>query len=493
VAAAIHPQGEKGRLQALVTVLLVALVPAYFILVSDPRVDTVTRGWGSILWMLCFVPSFVYFALPRAQRPGIPLLPVVGVLYGFYYALPLISPTGTLNDGDKLLDLATEFRTPVVLALVGWALMLVTYYTLGATLRGRLPAVRSSGDVQAMRKWGMLILYGGLAIDLAQRAVRVPAVVQGLLNFSVTLGWLGAGLLTLLAVRGQLTGVQRLAALLGMLALAGIHLASGLASNLAFLGAVVFLAVWIGKGGLGRRWLVLLLLAVGLILAWRSVTPQFRVLAWYTQHLSTTERVEVAVELLSDRVKEEGLVGAAMLGLEASGRWGTLDMFADVTRVTPARVPHWNGYSYLSLVGVAVPRVIWPSKPEKALGQDFGHRYGYISPHDTATSVNLPFLIEFYINFGTVGVMLGMMLVGVIYRSLEALLNRPGQSELLAVAGIVLMVPLFNLESDFSLVFGGLLLNGVAVWAVLQLIKMDSKPEPRQVPASGLHPPLQTA
>ena len=54
-----------------------------------------------------------------------------------------------------------------------------------------------------------------------------------------------------------------------------------------------------------------------------------------------------------------------------------------------------------------------------------------------------------------------------LYRLLDNDLNRPGQPLQVTICGLVLLVPLLNIESDFSLVFGGLFMNGVALWGLL--------------------------
>jgi hypothetical protein len=122
-------------------------------------------------------------------------------------------------------------------------------------------------------------------------------------------------------------------------------------------------------------------------------------------------------------------------------------------------------------VGAFVPRVLWPDKPTKELGQAFGHRYGYIGANDLGTAINLPFLVEFYANFGIAGVILGMCLIGLIYYALQRAVNSPGQDTLHSLVGVVILVPLINIESDFSLGFGGLILNGAALWFVLRTIR----------------------
>jgi hypothetical protein len=173
-------------------------------------------------------------------------------------------------------------------------------------------------------------------------------------------------------------------------------------------------------------------------------------------------------QLLVGKVQAEGPLATVQDGWSiVAGRSANLDLLADVVRQTGSTVPFWGGETYLSLVGFAVPRFIWPSKPTKTLGQDFGHRYGYLDSWDTWTSINLPFLVEFYANFGEIGVLIGMMIVGLLYRLLDNDLNRAGQPLQVTICGLVLLVPLLNIESDFSLVFGGLFMNGIALWGLL--------------------------
>jgi hypothetical protein len=60
-----------------------------------------------------------------------------------------------------------------------------------------------------------------------------------------------------------------------------------------------------------------------------------------------------------------------------------------------------------------------------------------------------------------------MVIVGVLYRLLDNDLNRAGQPLQVTICSLVLLVPLLNVESDFSLVFAGLFMNGVALWGLL--------------------------
>src|SRR6185437_5147479 len=229
---------------------------------------------------------------------------------------------------------------------------------------------------------------------------------------------------------------------------------------------------WIGRGRLSLVWLVGILIGGVVIVSLRGVSEQYRKIVWYQeQGGGIAQRTQLFFELLQQRVATDGVEGAVTQGFETTaGRSANLDVLADVIRRTPNEIPYWDGTTYLSLVGAFVPRFLWPDKPTKELGQAFGHRYGYVGVNDNGTAVNLPILVEFFINFGAFGVVFGMAIVGLIYWLTERAVNNPGQDEVLSLAGIVLMIPLTNIESDFSLGFGGLILNGLALWLVLRLM-----------------------
>ena len=59
-----------------------------------------------------------------------------------------------------------------------------------------------------------------------------------------------------------------------------------------------------------------------------------------------------------------------------------------------------------------------------------------------------------------------------------------------SLVGVVILIPLANIESDFSLGFGGLILNGVALWFVLRTIRRSGMANNRSGPP--LSAPVRT-
>jgi hypothetical protein len=446
-----------------------------------------SRVLASVLWVLCLVPAGHYLHLPEHRRPPVPFLPLIGAVYLFYYPLHVVLGQSSVNYLFHL-DPAFDYARPVQYALAGWVALLVGYYG-GASIRLNSPfrAVRPT-DIATLRTWGKLLVWGGLAIDAARQVVPIPVVLRGLLHFTSMFSLLGIALLTILAVQGRLTRRERWMLYAAIALTALLRAGSGLVSNVVILAITTFLAVWTGGGRLGVRWLVIAALSLAAMIAMRSVAMEYRARSWFAEtQLSLPGRAALMGRLLVSKVEGEGVVATVEDGWGIiAGRSANLDLLADVVRQTGTTVPFWGGETYLSLVGFAVPRFLWPTKPTKTLGQDFGHRYGYLDSWDSWTSINLPFLVEFYANFGEIGVLIGMVIVGVLYRLLDNDLNRPGQPLQVTICSFVLLVPLLNIESDFSLVFGGLFMNGVALWGLL--VALSQLPG-RRARGAWLRPP----
>jgi hypothetical protein len=150
-------------------------------------------------------------------------------------------------------------------------------------------------------------------------------------------------------------------------------------------------------------------------------------------------------------------------------RIGHIALFAYVVETTPSMVPYWGGETYAFLFASAVPRFLWPEKPVAGFGNEFGRRYLFVHPRNLDTSINVPWLLEFYMNFGAWGVIAGMALVGVGFRFLIQKLSNPAASPAEYVLGLSLVFELFYSESNLALMWGGLLLTFVSLYLTLRL------------------------
>ena len=482
-------------LRALVLIAM-ALPLAAAIAVHSP-VPFETRVEAAFLWMMCLVPGLLHVSASRDRRRPVPFLPIVGLLYGLYFALP--AALGAYNQHYRIvLSPTRDYDDAIFVGVYGW-LSLSFGYVAGRLLTSRERPSREVEVPDPVRRWyGALLLVTGVLFESIRLVTNVPIEIAGILKFVSTLGWFGSGLLITLLVQGRLNAAYRLLTYAGVGAYLLMAIGSGSVANAAFYGAVVFSFAWIGLGRVKPYWIIASALGFVTIIALRGVSDQYRKVVWYAgEGGSVVSRTRFFLKLLQTRVQNDGVDGAVSQGFQTSaGRSANLDLLADVIIRTPNEVPYWGGQTYLSLVGAFVPRVLWPDKPTKELGQAFGHRYGYIGVEDSGTALNLPFLVEFYANFGIAGVILGMFLVGFIYYILQRTVNSPGQDTLHSLVGVVILIPLINIESDFSLGFGGLILNGASLWLVLHTIRRSrlaqhkattlgmARPRPPRLPRS---------
>jgi hypothetical protein len=130
-------------------------------------------------------------------------------------------------------------------------------------------------------------------------------------------------------------------------------------------------------------------------------------------------------------------------------------LFAHVVKKSPAEIPFWEGETYRPLLTSMIPRAVWPEKPVEITGGLFGKRYGLLEP-TSVTSLNLPWHIETFVNFGSIGVVIGMALIGIFLAVFDKLLNAPGRTQLEVGISLGVLMPLTFQDSNFSLMVGTL-------------------------------------
>ena len=137
--------------------------------------------------------------------------------------------------------------------------------------------------------------------------------------------------------------------------------------------------------------------------------------------------------------------------------------------MTPGSVPYWNGATYSSLLTKWIPRFLWPGKPQELTGNEFGQRYGFLDPSDQGTSLNLPWIVELYANFGAWGVLLGMGIFGAFVAFVNRLFNQSQMNPVEFVYGAVMLFGLYNQGSSFAMTVGNVLLLSIALYVLLKL------------------------
>ena len=425
-------------------------------------------GLGAAVAFSAFLPGLLWKAARDQGRvvDPIPYLPTLGVLYALYFGLPVLFgdrftiPTlqGTNGSTERALSLA----------LLGWFALLLGWRMSGRWLR-RVRPLRLEVDPERAKAFLPWMIGIGFAAIIAQRVLPLPGGLMQPVRFLQMLFQVGLGLMALSAFRGELSIHGRRLLILVLIPIyLFVQVGVGSVAQLAYASLFLLFLAW----GAGRRVpLVTLALLAGVLFFMRGNVHAFRAATWHGGEQADAgvwERSVLFLEILSDRLfgDEEGSLDQATE--EVSARVAHLGTFAHVVALTPRKKPYWGGQTYAALPSTFIPRALWPDKPSKQVGQDFGHRYELLAPHDRTTAVNLPQLVELYANFGFRGVAMGMFVIGALYRLIQRLWNTPGSGDGTLILASVLLSRLILIESDFTLVWGAVLQYAVLLILVLR-------------------------
>ncbi len=414
---------------------------------------------------------------PERAAP-IPFFPIISIIYGTYYGLPVViaDDIGVFYDVAPAATLWPE----VQLAFWGWIALVLGFYAVGSALPMGGP-LRLPLDDERSRVLAVRLIAVGLGVSLLSSSVELPASIAQPVLFLSRLYKVGIGLLFLIDLRGQLPrGWRPWLWGFAIPAYALIQVGAGSVAQLVFVGAFFVFLWWAAGRRLPWMWL-----AIGglFLVVLRGNAAEFRERVWFSeegQSLGAVERTLAFFELLQERFAAEGLGVFSAAGEMVKGRVAHIVTLEHCVDQTPLAVPYWEGHTYKTLPASFIPRVLWPDKPSKQVGQDFGHRYQIIAEADRTTAVNLPQLIELYINFGARGMLLGMLALGVLYRLLYRKLNTAGAGDGTILLAATLFSLIINIESDFSMVWGAVIQRVLLLYLILRWAR--SRPEPANEP-----------
>ena len=455
------------KIQLVFVVLVVLLLAFYAAFIQD--YDTITRtqaGYATFIVMLGALPGVVSL-LDRREAGLTPLMPLHGLFYALAFGLPVYSSLTVwrISDSDAITD-------TLVLTILGLICLYVGYYAFRRHF-SRLRPIQFLHDVppgqQVRLAW---ILYGMyLLLQFVPELTSLPSVGQ----LTAPLGYLSLGILFALALNKALPKEQRFLLTAAIVLTFMIKLLSGSLAGPVFL--LVFLGVlyWNKKRTIPWHFLLISVLVAILLNPVKSV---YRELTWYSDPASQSYLDKALLFYQAGEDYYTGNDTYSLVSEDAStiSRIAHIALFGYVINMTPEPVPYWRGGSYATLWTSFIPRIFWLDKPRATIGQEFGHRYYLLGDEDESTSINLPWLPEFYANFGTLGVLGGMFAVGMLFRFLVQKFNAPISRSIEYVLGITITFSLFYAESNFALTVGGLFLTYVAFVVLLRHMTTGSAP-----------------
>lgn len=457
---------RRGRGQAITAGLALTVYVAYRMLFPDPDVGLLRTALASGVILLGAVPALGF--LWHGYRESIPLFALSGLFYSATFGLPALSE---LADTYRPAEPQMEYTLWLVLA--GLLCVHLGYYLLGGRLFAHVPPFRFrypiSNERWTMLGWwfeGLYLLWRAATIEFGLSIGTVDQLV-------LALGWCGKGILCYNLFAGRTSTPAKLLLLAIILPLEiGDRLVSGaLAQLMLFSVCCALVYVYVRK-----RLPVAFMLSAGLVfVVLNPVKGQYRAMAWSGQMTDATamEKAEMFLVCAYDHYTSP----KPSSGTTAENLIIRLDHFGTTAAIvdsTPSSIPYAGGATYLPLLYSWIPRLLWPGKPVATLANDWGRRYGFLASTDFDTSYNLPWLAEFYMNFGPLGVLMGMGMIGVVFRFLAARLCSGEAGPVEVVMALPLMLQLWFAESNLALMWGSMVTLFVALYGVFKLVAEGS-------------------
>lgn len=398
------------------------------------------------------------------------------MFYVIFFALPvfLFDPSyweTTPTESGREIGLSFENVNTIAIALVpaGITLMLVAHAIYNNLLKTRTPTL----SLPKPRKPGQyrLLIWPLLVAHFAYIFIPSLSQIASIGQLLGPAGYLAYAMFFFLWVKKLLPRPEAIIIFFVFLPIELAHVfIGGLLSQLINFG--IFFAILAVITKKFRLAITLVIGAFLILLVFYPAAKEYRAQTWNQEgkQLSGLAKLLLFKDVTTQRwLKPHEQGELKNIEQPLIRRISLIVLLSFVSEKTPETVPYLSGDSYKPLLTSFVPRLIWSEKPEERMGQTFGHRYGLLHPEDKNTSINVPWIVEMYANFGAPGVLIGMTFVGFFLAFLEAMFNRPKMTDLELSFGIAILLPLFLQGSNFSLMTGSLLPLAICLWVYLRV------------------------
>ncbi len=408
--------------------------------------------WGALAVNTAFIPLALDYG--RAPQHRHLFLSMLSIAYTVNFVVPVFSnyipAVGPMDpaamQGVNLLP--EDIARGQWIAMLGLICFFVGYgIPIRVVMHSALPAKGYEwSQYPALVATGMLMFIGWI-FYIASAAGLIPA--------SAGTGWQGAvasatisgsALLTATYLKYRSTLARNLLVILVPITTA-VNFMTG-SKTAALMPAAMVVMTWvIVQRTIRIRWVLAGVLAITMLYP----VAQF----WRTDILqkNTLTLIDVARDpvpalqrtgLFLSSTRAGDYFGA---GFEATGRrLDAIGISSVIIRDTPSVSPFQNGRT-LALIPIAfIPRILWPGKPIIPIGAWISQTY---TPYGYLTDTNLAatWIGEFYLNFGLLGVAVGMFVMGLILRLIhESLLRRNATIPMISVSVILITALMMGIQ-----------------------------------------------
>lgn len=457
-------QRRRGLL-IISSALLVAWLA--FLNLGEIKASTTEQALASAIYFISCIPLLVYFV--RLER-NIPYLPIFGIFYFIYFGAAIFNKYDLFVNAYLNKEIIIRCLTMIIFGFIS---LLAAFYTpIAQIVEAIFKPLKIPWDTRKAFRLGVIVGFLGITIQYVSLSGNLPFALLTFTDFLTSLSRLGIAILFMLQLQGKLKLEGKLILWFGLfIPRLFLDIIGGTTFPIILNFMILFFLYFYYYNSV--PWLRLIAVAAIFFVIF-SVRDAYRELTWFEGEYTTARPMQkgrLYTKLIIDRLsgeKEQFKYAYEKLSV----RTDYLITFAKVVEMTPDYIPYWDGYTYRTVLTSFIPRFLSPGKPTKMLGQEFGHRYGFLHPEDVSTAYNLPILVEMYINFGEVGVILGMFALGVIFRIFYAILNHTEAGEGGLLISAIIFTNLLSIESDFSLIFGNVIQYIILFYIILRMTKL---------------------
>ena len=433
-------------------VLLVATLAAVIIaaILFLTRPEMISPLGAILALMTCAIGMLpTVFYILRDEKT-VPFFPAVGLFQVFCFGLSPFLLHLAWADAPPIiywggrLTLTQESIKTLVLVLVGTASLVSMFFLVRKRGLGWLPVPRIRE--RAGGNASLLLLCGLAAAHLAYKFVPGVSWIPSAGQFLEPIGYVVFSALLVLLLKRRTRGLSTFLAAFALVLLVAVRI-----ETFNFTQIMLLSLCGIGALVYARAYRIASFCALLIVLS--LPVYEFTSTVRYLDggFLKKAEALFLTIDGYRNGTRRGGTSATETGVRRISHTW----LFAHVVAKSPAEVPFWGGDTYKPLLTAMIPRAVWPGKPLEATGGLFGKRYDLLEP-TSVTSLNLPWHIETYVNFGSIGVVIGMALIGAFLAVVDKLLNAPGRREIEMGIGLGILMPLTFQDSNFSVMVGTL-------------------------------------
>jgi hypothetical protein len=135
----------------------------------------------------------------------------------------------------------------------------------------------------------------------------------------------------------------------------------------------------------------------------------------------------------------------------------------------PNKIGYKYGQTFLPGVIWVIPRLVWHDKPTFQFYNDVGRATGILAPDNFDTAVVYTSVGELYLDFGDLGILVGMLVYGLLFSLLYRLLVSSPPNETAVFAYSALVVPFWSVEEALGPALSGSL-RAIATGLIILLL-----------------------